>query len=104
MRLLCVEYEDLYGFNVCCTLEAGRCGFYVRSTKIFALCKRIRPKRIKIWWSISVENFALKNAYAASRTWVGHEQRFLPQVYSLTCCSTIQRLGLRAKRLVCSLT
>ncbi len=39
-----------------------------------------------------------------SETWVGYEQRFLPQVCSLTCCSTMQRLGLRAKRLVCSLT
>src|SRR6266566_7803954 len=48
--------------------------------------------------------FALEDVRAALETWVGHEQRFLPQIYSLTCCSTMQRLGLRTKRLICSLT
>ena len=33
--------------------------------------------------------FALENACTASRTWVGHEQRFLPQIYSLTYCNMI---------------
>ncbi len=40
MRLLCVEYGDLYGFNMCCMLEAGKCGLKNLGrpqTKIFAL-------------------------------------------------------------------
>ncbi len=48
--------------------------------------------------------FALEGVYTASETWVGHEQRFLPQMYSLTYCSTMQRLRLKEKRLIYSLT
>src|SRR6266566_9522179 len=48
--------------------------------------------------------FTLGDAHAASETWVGHKQRFLPQIYSLTYCNTMQRLELRTKRLICNLT
>jgi len=47
--------------------------------------------------------FALEGARTASETWVGYKQRFLLQVCNLTCCSIMQRLGLRAKRLAYSL-
>ncbi len=107
VRILYVEHGDFCGYssyNVCCMLEAVRCGFYMWGAKIFAFYKRIRPKRTKIWWGTGVENFALESVCTASRTWIGYKQRFLPQVYSLTCCNTIQRLRLRAKRFVCSLT
>src|SRR6266566_3613376 len=59
VRILYAEYKDLCGCSVCCTLETIRCGFYIRGTKIFAFCKRMRPKRIKIWWGIGVENFCV---------------------------------------------
>src|SRR6266566_7124099 len=39
--------------------RVGKCGFYVRGTEIFTLCKRMRPKHIKIWWSMDVENFCV---------------------------------------------
>ncbi len=68
VRILYTEHRDFYGCSICCTLEAIKCSFYMQSTKIFAFYKRMRPKRTKIWWSIGVENFALKSAYAASRT------------------------------------
>ena len=48
MRILYIEHEDLYGCNMCCMLEAVKCGFYVRGTKIFAFYKRMRSKRTKI--------------------------------------------------------
>ena len=107
MQILRAEHRDFYGCNscnVCCTLKAVKCGYYMRGTKIFAFYKRIRPKHTKIWWNTDVENFALENAYTALRTWIGHKQRFLPQVYSLIYCNMMQHLGMKAKRLVYSLT
>ncbi len=77
VRILYVEYRDFCGCNICYILEVVRCSFYMRGTKIFAFCKRIRLKRIKIWWGINVENFALESVYAVLRTWIGYEQRFL---------------------------
>ncbi len=73
MRILYAEHGDFCGCSIGCTLEAVKCGFYVRGTKIFAFCKRMCPKRTKIWWDINVENFALKNAYTVSRTWIGYK-------------------------------
>ena len=55
--ILRTKYEDLCGCSVCCTLEAVKYGFYMRSTKIFAFYKRIRPKRTKIWWGTDIEKF-----------------------------------------------
>ena|SRR6266566_10024350 len=95
VRILHAEHRDLCGCSVCCMLKAVRCGFYIRDTKIFAFCKRMRPKRTKIWWGTDVENFALESVYTASRTWVGYEQRFLFQIYSLTCCSTCRAVTYR---------
>ncbi len=73
VRILCAEHGNLYGCSVCCTLEAVKCGFYMRGTKIFAFYKRIRPKHTKIWWGIGVENFALESVCAALRIWVDYE-------------------------------
>jgi len=59
MRILYIEHGDLYGCSVCCMLETVRCGFYMWGTKIFAFCKRMCPKRTKIWCDINVENFCV---------------------------------------------
>ena len=73
IRILYTEYEDLCNCSVCCMLETVRCGFYIRGTKIFAFCKRMHPKRIKILWGINMENFAFENVCAALRIWVDYE-------------------------------
>ena len=45
--------------------SADICGFYIQSTEIFALYKRMRPKHTKIWWSTDIENFCVgKHTYS----------------------------------------